>query len=497
MFKNLKWLIFFVLVSLFQISNSSEEPFKVAIIGSGIGGASLSHFLAQKIVNIEIKLFEKEDEAGGRTDQYKMSDEVIVEMGASFFIEANKNLIELAKIHHCDYGSSINLQETMAFGNGKTILFETSSNKYVTLAKMLWSYGLSPFYFFKANSRMIENFLKIYENVTYHNYSEFLSIIKAEEYINITLYEYLQRENYNSDFIQEFVAGVISGIYNQDYKSINALAGMIALAGANNKAFSFKGGNRECIKQIIKNNKKVKFFNGSLAKKITKNNERYSLNYQNKDGENQTEENFDIIVLASPITDIEFQLNFSVPKKNVSYVDAFIYLIAGKLNCTNFDKKLKDDECPGIFMNVDLNNSFISDYSRKCKKCSEIKNEKQDIYKIQTTKKLVEADLKIIFLDGVFKILDEKNWKAYPFLKTLEEKDFYEIKIDEGLYFLNGMEDFASCMEMETISAKNIANLIYEKKYEKKVLIENEENSIKTNRNIKNQENDSKKKQEL
>jgi len=38
-----------------------------------------------------------------------------------------------------------------------------------------------------------------------------------------------------------------------------------------------------------------------------------------------------------------------------------------------------------------------------------------------------------------------------------------DIILDSGLYYLNGMEFIASCMEMETIAAKNVVNIIREK----------------------------------
>jgi prenylcysteine oxidase/farnesylcysteine lyase len=60
-----------------------------------------------------------------------------------------------------------------------------------------------------------------------------------------------------------------------------------------------------------------------------------------------------------------------------------------------------------------------------------------------------------------------KRWYAYPYLKIKkdrndgEEEMFNPIHLDSaGTFFLNGMEEWISCMETETISARNIANLI-------------------------------------
>ena len=468
-FKNIK--IFFLLAIIFYVlpflANSSKpDSLKIAIIGAGIGGASLSHYLSKNLTNIisEIKIFEKESEAGGRTNHFPILKDLNIEMGASFFIEANKNLIELGQIYNCSYSSGSELKETLGLWDGASFLFESSTISYVTMLKMLWRYKLSPLYFFKENSIMVEKFNKVYENFSiFHNYSEFLSLIKADNFIGLTMHEYLTKENYNKEFIEEFVGGVISGIYNQETKNINAFAGMIALAGANNKAFHFDEGNRDCVKKIIQNNEKVKLLTEASVNKISRNNTVYSITYKNKGGVVKIEDGFDFVIVATPIKNLEIETNDTTLKENrkKNYVKAFVSLIAAaKLNCEYFSKDQK--VCPGIAMNVDLKTSFIADYSIKCRECYENKNKKYNVYKIQATKELNKTDLNSIFGDGDYKILDSKKWEAYPDIKPLKEDQFYKIEIEDGLFYLNGMENLASCMEMETISARNIGKLIWE-----------------------------------
>lgn len=48
----------------------------------------------------------------------------------------------------------------------------------------------------------------------------------------------------------------------------------------------------------------------------------------------------------------------------------------------------------------------------------------------------------------------------YPDLHNSMNKELPDIILDSGLYYANGMEFIASCTEMQTISAKNIVNLI-------------------------------------
>ena len=138
---------------------------------------------------------------------------------------------------------------------------------------------------------------------------------------------------------------------------------MIALAGANNKAFHFDEGNRDCVKKIIQNNEKVKLLTEASVNKISRNNTVYSITYKNKGGVVKIEDGFDFVIVATPIKNLEIETNDTTLKENrkKNYVKAFVSLIAAaKLNCEYFSKDQK--VCPGIAMNVDLKTSFITTF---------------------------------------------------------------------------------------------------------------------------------------
>lgn len=468
--------VFFLCLYCFQIS--AQQNLKIAIIGAGIGGASLAHFLPEKIENVNITLYEKEKEAGGRDDHFTLSPSKTIEMGASFFIDVNKYIKQLGNIYNCSYGEGEE-KEIMGIWDTNSFLYQTSRNKYITLLKMIWRYKLSPFFFFKENSKFVNNFLEIYNDHSFRNYSHFFSIINLPPLVNLTIEEFLIKEGYNTDFIKEFISGICSGIYNQDSKELNAFAGMIALAGANNKAFSFKEGNRKCIQKIINSNKKTKFQNNMHVQSINKENETYVLKIKNQiNGEIQIEK-YDIVILAAPIHTLNIEFLKVDHLKKVPYTKTIVYLVAGKINCKYFDKTTENNDCPQILLNINIKQSPISDYSRKCQDCYDLVHEKTDIIKIQATKELQDADFKKIFLNEKYQILDFKIWDAYPYLYPLKEEDFPEIILDKGLYYVNGMEYLASCMEMEIISAKNIVNLIYEDHFIQKIK-QNEEKKVDT-----------------
>jgi len=61
------------------------------------------------------------------------------------------------------------------------------------------------------------------------------------------------------------------------------------------------------------------------------------------------------------------------------------------------------------------------------------------------------------------KVVTAHTWEfAYPSLPTIKPEKLIKFRLNDGLFFPNAMEFAASCMEMESISAKNVVKLIAE-----------------------------------
>lgn len=56
----------------------------------------------------------------------------------------------------------------------------------------------------------------------------------------------------------------------------------------------------------------------------------------------------------------------------------------------------------------------------------------------------------------------EKVWLAYPRLSpvTWEEGELADVRLDEGLFYINGFERMISCMETATVAAFNVVSLL-------------------------------------
>lgn len=80
--------------------------------------------------------------------------------------------------------------------------------------------------------------------------------------------------------------------------------------------------------------------------------------------------------------------------------------------------------------------------------------------------------------------MNKYEWEfAYPELrKVKEEESLSSFIISEGIYYLNAMEEAASCMELQLIAAHNVVNLILHEDKEFKNLPTN--SKVLGNKNI-------------
>ena len=72
-------------------------PFRVAVIGSGVGGATAAYTLAAS-TSAEIHVFEQDEVLGGRTQEATLEDGSIVELGGSIGIAANRHLVHFTDV---------------------------------------------------------------------------------------------------------------------------------------------------------------------------------------------------------------------------------------------------------------------------------------------------------------------------------------------------------------------------------------------------------------
>jgi len=168
-----KWVGKVTVLLLCATAAAAAADPRIAVIGSGIGGASFTRYVLEALPNAQLTVFEKAEQVGGRVQH---SDDQI-EIGASMAIEQNKLMREMVE--------SLGLERRMADqrpgrGSGKLAIlsggttvnrspgerglaFLEPDSKAAAALSMLWRWGLLSFYRLRSQGQaLIDAFEQIY-----------------------------------------------------------------------------------------------------------------------------------------------------------------------------------------------------------------------------------------------------------------------------------------------------------------------------------------------
>jgi prenylcysteine oxidase/farnesylcysteine lyase len=473
-------LIFFLLFFTILISTpgvhltKNKSSVKIAVIGSGIGGASASYYLlnlakTENITNLDINvdLYEKSSRVGGRVYSEKIEGD-FQNIGASFFIQENELIYTLIKNLSVPYHEAMSDDDqSVGLYNNRTIIFELGNNNILNLIKIIWRYGFSPLSAKWDLNKNLQKFLRIYRHIVddkkiFKSLEEFLDLIDLKERITQSVEEYLLSMGISQTYINEILNGFISSIYNQN-KEINSFAGFVTLAGISYKPFEIVGGNKVLVDSIVKNlnqnfpdNFKLKLNTpvDKISKIVNNDNEtRFILN-----NNNNFNDGYDYVIIACPImkTNIKFDETFPdillSDLMPVLFQENYKFYIKGEVNPEYFTGLTNTTVLPHILLSVDKVNS---------NGLTEIIKIKEGLFVTQSTRNLTEAELDEIFLPGK-EVVFHHAWDfAYPQIVPMDKSaTLPRFEISKNVFHLNAIELAASCMEMSMISAKNAVNII-------------------------------------
>jgi hypothetical protein len=186
--------------------------------------------------------------------------------------------------------------------------------------------------------------------------------------------------------------------------------------------------------------------------------ESYKIEYENQNKEEINTEEYDIVIIASPLQNskIKFNKKDNIDLKNTDFIphSNYYYFIKGNLK-ENFFENYKNDEIPGMLISYNITKSNNILYIKMLNSLSD-RNE----FKINSNNELSFEYLKEFFGDD-FKIEYINTWEmAYPKLAPKNKENLPSFILSKNLFYLNAIESVASCMELSMISGKNIVNLL-------------------------------------
>jgi len=453
---------------------------RVAIIGAGIGGSSAAYFLKNSEIGekTEVTLFERNHQVGGR-----ISDIIIrgkrMETGASIFHLKNKFL--------CDFVSHFRLattnkrmigeedeekkeakeeiQEQWGIWDGEKFKFVSSSwgGDLVTIGKLIFNYGSSPFTLESLLHRTLEQFLSVYtllhsQKQAFPTIELLLSRLNLLNLTHISLSQYLAHHGISDEYIKDYVAGVTRINYGQS-PEIHALVGLVALIGASRDIDSVRIGNKEICNKLIEESL-IQLRTNTTVKFITRNqvDNTYTVGYELPT--NQTiEQVFHAVIIAAPLEFANITLNIyndnTVPPTTLDpreYQTTHVTLVVGRLRSDYFNFKTGENVPQRILTTEDPRLPFNSLFAWKTFP------DGARLYKIFSrgviTDQLLSQFIEIDPTETVWRTV----WKAYPVLRPTVE--FPPLVIRPNLFYVNAMETAFSTMETEVISSRNIVNLL-------------------------------------
>ena len=250
------------------------EKEKIAIIGSGISGLSLSFFLSKKY---DIHLFEKNNNLGGHTRTKKIQvNNNIYDIDTGFIVFNNQNYPEL--VNFFKYLNIETHKSKMSFSISiKNPEFEYGSQIYSLFAQKK--------NFFSINFwSLLKDILKLYNHCK--------NISNLNELQNYTLEEFLIKYNY-SKIIRDFhIYPMISSIWSCDKDNVKNFPLISFINFFNNhKLFNLinrqewkhvKGGSHKYIESIVKK-KLFSYKINKYVKKIIREKDKITIAFNNNE----------------------------------------------------------------------------------------------------------------------------------------------------------------------------------------------------------------------
>ncbi|KAK9134964.1 hypothetical protein Syun_014294 [Stephania yunnanensis] len=455
---------FLLLILFFFINKSDSSTHQICIIGSGIAGSSLAHFLRKyspqstTTSHQSILIFERNDVIGGRMRTVSIGGDAF-EAGASIIHPKNQYALEFTKSLNLSVRAPSSGADSLAIWDGTRFLFQTFSPKsdspildkiydLFNSLLLLRRYGFSLIRMERFVERMLKCFLKFYEGFeerpVFGTVEEMLKWAGLYEYTARTLEEELVDAGLSPLLISELVTVITRVNYGQSV-SISGLAGAVSLAGSGGGLWSVEGGNCQIPARLIQSSDVTL----NLQEEITSIS-RLGNSYQL----NSTKGNSyscDVAVIATPLDEVNitFSPPISIPERKLQHTHATF--VRGLLDPGYFGLNSVAD-IPELIATVE-----IPDLPFTCISILKKYSDDDMTYKIFSRAPLQDA-----LLDRLFSSRKETiriNWGAYPHFKAPEV--FAPFLLDGfHLYYVNAFENAASAIETGAVAAENVARLI-------------------------------------
>jgi prenylcysteine oxidase/farnesylcysteine lyase len=437
---------------------------RIAVVGAGIGGSAFVHFLQEVAGDskYQIDVYEKESIPCGRVTTIKAAGNVF-EAGGSGLHPRNqymKNFTELLGLQRSDADPT---NGRFGIFNGEDFSYLQTGNSTIDYNNLLRKYGFQAVRINWLVNDTLSQFDNIYklqeEKRAFTSVAEMLTALGGSslaELTQITLDEYLLKNGYTAEFINELVVGHTRLYFGQN-TTVSAFAGMISLA-ENSGTWHVIGGNNQVCEQLLSRSGVHVSYNTTVihigkGKSPSFGDTVYTLSYSVGGSSEVITKQYDIVVVAAPLekADMKFSGFPVTPKSPGTFQRTVATFVAGCINNSYFQYTGSPKDFPSLVLTMEVPSISFNSIGQESTVYQKLPSE--TVYKVFSRQVLSEQDINALFSNVNSTVL--KDWLANPHYDP--PTNFLPFVLDDHMFYLNTIEWAASAMEMSCLSAKNVA----------------------------------------
>ena len=399
------------------------------------------------------------------------------------------SLFNLPKVPHGTSGKEED--GTMAIYDGQQFVFtEGQGWGWWDLGKLFWRYGRAPLKVRALVKTTVQSFLDIYSQSfasfgPFESWGELARAVNLSHPAALTGADYFKSKDVGEGFVNELVAAATQVNYGTSVHEIHGLGALVSLAA--NGASAIKEGNRRIFEEFLARSGAGFRLNATVEALTRVDETEAGKRDQWLVKSSAGEATYDAVILAAPFhqTNIRFKNTHAaelVPAQR--YVELFVTFVLTSAPAPRpeyFNLPPTTKQMPtSVFGTFDT----ASPVKPAFNSLNYIKQLSPDVaarftgrlradggawandtawhvVKMFSNASMSEELLVDVFGAGKVGKTVEKVWLSYPHLDPVSwEGEVADVRLDEGLYYVNGFERFISTMEMSTVAAFNVVSLL-------------------------------------
>jgi phytoene dehydrogenase-like protein len=499
--RTLGWTIAVAIVA----ASPSPAPPRVAIIGSGVSGASTAYHLAKAHPGINLTVFERDGQAGGRartsawpsaSGGFADAPPVLIDEGATSVSSFNRYIVGWMAEFNITAASSPAAQ--LAVWDECEVAWRADLDSAFFSARMVMRYGLTPLRLRELLRTTVANLTAVYQlQATRVAFDSPAALYDALGLLGAArrgaAFE-LAALGIDGRFIAELVDGAARCNYLQSSAQLSSLVNLVSLAGASaaGSVFRLKGGTQPLVAAVLRGSgAQLRLGAEVVSIERAAPDQPLTLSWREagKWLSRTHAEQFDAVVIAAPLEASPLRLSVAgvadVPRARPFVQTHATFVEAAGLSAARFgadaartvgdvfttdkaDAESRDQKCAAKFVpfvSIGLNALLpLADGSAGWDDLEHARAAGQrGVWKVFSKAALSDSQLDSLFDGRERRRVKRVVWEApgaYPRLGPSSPAAWPRFALARGLIYAGAAESAVSCLETQAIAGRNAALLV-------------------------------------